>query len=421
MSKPTWGERASAVWALIGDRPIAYHPMLAKALGNDIPSAIFITQLIYWSDKGTWRPGWTVKTQAEFYDETGLTRYQQERARKKLGKTGLNIVQEQLKGVPARLSYRVRFGNLNNLLAEYMQKHPPERQADQIAENSQTEEEEEKPTVQDAGNSHTGGEKLADQDAGNSQAISETSPETTSPQTTPEKSAEKTAPSDIEIDEVFPETAKAKAETEEWNEPPRPMSPEEAAEMAAPGASADTFRDAPGSHPAYTSWKVQSYRIIFPYGLPWTKFFDYAVLFSGLFGPPIPMNNRDIGQWRVGLVQSISAFGEDMILHKEDLDHERICRRATWGLQALHARRELGYYNFDIVSPTSVAKTLRAIAGDLRRIEEQNGLTDRLPNAKEAMAWYNQQPGAKGRNKTGGAELTEQTLRNMLEGATVAQ
>ena len=101
-----------ALRAVLSDRPIAFHPMLARVLGG-INEALLFQQLAYWSDKGQ-DPEWIYKTQKELEAETTLTRTQQENARKTLRRLG--VVQEQKRGLPAKLYYRVDWPSVFALL-----------------------------------------------------------------------------------------------------------------------------------------------------------------------------------------------------------------------------------------------------------------------------------------------------------------
>jgi hypothetical protein len=105
-----------ALLDLLGDRPVAYHPILAKALGG-VVEAIFTSQLLYWTGKGKLTDRWIYKTQAEMEAETGLTRRNQETARKNLKELG--ILEEKLKGVPATLHYRLDLTRLADLVSLY--------------------------------------------------------------------------------------------------------------------------------------------------------------------------------------------------------------------------------------------------------------------------------------------------------------
>ena len=86
------------------DRPIAFQCAFVN-LGVGITGALMLSQAIYWSNRTDNTEGWFYKTMEEWEAETGMTRSEQESARKKLVKIG--VLQEMKKGVPCRLYYRV--------------------------------------------------------------------------------------------------------------------------------------------------------------------------------------------------------------------------------------------------------------------------------------------------------------------------
>src|SRR5215218_6923872 len=88
---------------LLSDRPIAFHPMLSRILGG-VNEALIFQQLAYWTGKGS-DPVWVYKTRAEFFEETTLTRPQQERARANLRRLG--VITEERRDIPAKLYFRV--------------------------------------------------------------------------------------------------------------------------------------------------------------------------------------------------------------------------------------------------------------------------------------------------------------------------
>jgi len=104
----------SLVRALLKDRPIAYKPILARALGG-VTVGLWVSQLIYWSDKGRDPDGWIYKTYIEWEAETAMSRGELDGARKRAGMLG--IVEEKLAQVPARLHYRINWERLEELLA----------------------------------------------------------------------------------------------------------------------------------------------------------------------------------------------------------------------------------------------------------------------------------------------------------------
>lgn len=98
-------------------RPIAYQPILAKAFGS-VKLGIFWSQLYYWHDKGSDPEGWIYKTSAQMADETGLSRKEQETARK-LGMS-LGIIEEKLAGQPATIHYRIDIDAAMAVLENYI-------------------------------------------------------------------------------------------------------------------------------------------------------------------------------------------------------------------------------------------------------------------------------------------------------------
>jgi hypothetical protein len=85
-------------------RPIAFHKVFADIAGS-ITAGLMLSQAYYWTPRTRDPDGWFYKTQREWEDETGLTRCEQETARRRLRDKGL--VEERLKGIPARLYFRV--------------------------------------------------------------------------------------------------------------------------------------------------------------------------------------------------------------------------------------------------------------------------------------------------------------------------
>jgi len=111
-------EQVDLIKRFLTDKPIAYHPMLAHALGG-VTDALFLSQLLYWSNKGHDEDGWIWKTQEAWTEETGLTRYEQESVRKHLKTKG--IIEEKREGIPARLFYRINWPTLLAVLNASLQ------------------------------------------------------------------------------------------------------------------------------------------------------------------------------------------------------------------------------------------------------------------------------------------------------------
>lgn len=93
-------------------RPISFNPAIARAVGG-VKSGLFLCQLIYWSDKGK-DSNWIYKTQAEWEEETCLSRAEQETARFKLVSGG--FIHEKREGAHGTLHYRINWDALQSAL-----------------------------------------------------------------------------------------------------------------------------------------------------------------------------------------------------------------------------------------------------------------------------------------------------------------
>ncbi|WP_375511461.1 hypothetical protein [uncultured Nostoc sp.] len=96
---------------------VAYYPKLVEVTGGVLPN-LFLCQMYYWLGKQKNPEGWIYKTQAEIEKETGLTRKQQETARKFLKARGL--LQEKYTGCPRRLEFWLDKDTLNQRWSAFM-------------------------------------------------------------------------------------------------------------------------------------------------------------------------------------------------------------------------------------------------------------------------------------------------------------
>jgi len=106
--------RKETLIAVLGN-PIAYYSISARILGR-VEEGIFVSQFFSWYDKGDHPEEWIYKTQDEIFEETGLTRRNQETARRQL--RGLGVLEEKRAGIPARLHYRLNLDTLAALVNE---------------------------------------------------------------------------------------------------------------------------------------------------------------------------------------------------------------------------------------------------------------------------------------------------------------
>ena len=87
------------------DMPVSFHRCLVPVAGGVTP-ALMLSQAI-WTTQ-TLEPsedGWFLRSQEQWTQETGLTRWEQETARRALRQVGL--LEERRVGMPAKLWFRV--------------------------------------------------------------------------------------------------------------------------------------------------------------------------------------------------------------------------------------------------------------------------------------------------------------------------
>ncbi|MFL3314863.1 hypothetical protein [Enterobacter asburiae] len=139
------------------DRPITFQRSFVR-LGVGITGALLLSQIVYWQNR--MEGNWFYKTQTDLEEETGLTRYEQEGARKKLVSCG--VLEEAKRGIPAKLYFRVNQERLEELLLgenQHAGMGKTNKQGCGISANS------------DAENQHAGMGKTNEQSCGNSASI----------------------------------------------------------------------------------------------------------------------------------------------------------------------------------------------------------------------------------------------------------
>lgn len=112
------GEDTQPLLEELLDRPIAFHRVFVKVTGS-VNAAIMLSQAIYWSKRTKSKDGWFYKSRDEWEEETGLSRYEQEAARKLLVRAG--VWDEELRGVPATMNFHVDTARLQDRLLSYPQ------------------------------------------------------------------------------------------------------------------------------------------------------------------------------------------------------------------------------------------------------------------------------------------------------------
>lgn len=109
-------EQLRAIFA----RPVAYHKLLAIA-GGSVGAGVFLSQLIYWTDKSKDPDGWIYKTLDDWWCETALGRYELKTIRNAL--IVRELIEEKLCGVPAKLHYKIQWPELQTALAKAVITH----------------------------------------------------------------------------------------------------------------------------------------------------------------------------------------------------------------------------------------------------------------------------------------------------------
>ena len=90
----------------IFDLPVSFHRCLVPITGG-VTAALMLSQAI-WTTQSL-EPsadGWFIRSQEQWTQETGLSRWEQETARRALRRSGL--LEERRVGMPAKLWFRVR-------------------------------------------------------------------------------------------------------------------------------------------------------------------------------------------------------------------------------------------------------------------------------------------------------------------------
>lgn len=115
---------------LLGTRPIAFNPLLAK-IGKSANAGLFLSQLLYWWNKG-YKTGWIYKTIKEAQEETALTRAEQDTAINTW--KGLGILTVKKMGLPQKRHFKIHTKKLIGIIKK--QQTSVLETVNQFAENS---------------------------------------------------------------------------------------------------------------------------------------------------------------------------------------------------------------------------------------------------------------------------------------------
>ena len=100
----------------IFDLPITFHRCFVRVTGS-VTAALMLSQAMAWTEQlAPEVEGWFMRSQGDWSEETGLSRWEQETARRVLRNCGL--LEERKMGIPARLWFRVNMARLAAALRE---------------------------------------------------------------------------------------------------------------------------------------------------------------------------------------------------------------------------------------------------------------------------------------------------------------
>ena len=123
---------------LLPNRTVGYSPDLARAVGG-ATIGLFLSQLLFLSDKGNNPDGWVYKSEAEMGRETGLTKREQQSARKKL--LALGVIQIERRGFKNTYHFKVVWERLYQVIEQFQRTQNVATEEIKPAQNVSTEQE----------------------------------------------------------------------------------------------------------------------------------------------------------------------------------------------------------------------------------------------------------------------------------------
>jgi hypothetical protein len=115
---------------LLPNRTVGYSPDLARVVGG-ATIGLFLSQLLFLSDKGANPEGWVYKSEAEMAKETGLTKREQQTARRKL--LALGVIRIERRGFKFTYHFKVLWERLYQVIAGSQQILPAGRQVQNVS------------------------------------------------------------------------------------------------------------------------------------------------------------------------------------------------------------------------------------------------------------------------------------------------
>jgi hypothetical protein len=131
---------------LLPNRVVGYSPDLARIAGG-ATTGLFLSQLLFLSDKGHNPEGWVYKSEQEMGKETGLTKREQQTARRKL--LGLGVIAIMRGGWKNTYHFKVLWERLYQVIEKSLSSQTAASQWQQNAVTAQDERRQTVPTEQE--------------------------------------------------------------------------------------------------------------------------------------------------------------------------------------------------------------------------------------------------------------------------------
>src|SRR5918996_1129556 len=128
---------------MLPNRTVGYSPDLARAVGG-ATIGLFLSQLLFLSDKGANTQGWVYKSEAEMGRETGLTKREQQTARRKL--LALGVIAIERRGFKFTYHFRIVWERLYQVIQQFQRAQNVAAEEIEPLQNVPTEREQNVPT-----------------------------------------------------------------------------------------------------------------------------------------------------------------------------------------------------------------------------------------------------------------------------------
>jgi hypothetical protein len=120
---------------LLPNRTVGYSPDLARVVGG-ATTGLFLSQLLFLSDKGNNPEGWVYKSEQEMGRETGLTKREQQTARRKL--LHLGVIAIERRGFKFTYHFKVLWERLYQVIEQFQQRQNVGTEKTEPAQNVPT-------------------------------------------------------------------------------------------------------------------------------------------------------------------------------------------------------------------------------------------------------------------------------------------